>query len=62
MVTLDYIREQSARFDTALARAFRRALGLAPVWFRAPVGCVASLDTAAEIEECFRNYGSPMDW
>lgn len=62
MVTLDYIRAASAKADTVVARAFRKDLGLAPLWFRAPVGCVVSEDTAAEIEECFKNFGSPMDW
>lgn len=61
MVTIEYIRAASARYDTSMARAFRKALGLAPVWSRPPIGCLVSLGTASDIEECFRNFGSPMD-
>lgn len=63
MVSLDYIARSALRRDTAVARAFLRALGI-PV--REPVrpGCVVSagLDPRyAGVRECMANRRSPMD-
>lgn len=61
MVTIELIASLSARIDSVMARAFRKALGLAPVWFEPPEGCIVSAGTYDDIAECFRNFGSPMD-
>lgn len=60
MVTLDYIARSALRRDTAMSRAFLRALGI-PV--REPVrpGCVVSAERYGDVYVCFANHGSPMD-
>ena len=66
MVTHEYILSAALRCDTTMSRAFLRALGvdiaMHPVRH---MGGVISVETACEfdeLEECFKNYGSPMDW
>lgn len=48
---------------TAMANAFRRALGVPAIWVRPkhtrPL--VVSRGTYDEMIQCFENYGSPMD-
>lgn len=61
MVTVEYIRKAAESCDTAMARAFRKALGLPVLRAEAPVGRIVSEEAADEIEWCFRNFGSPMD-
>lgn len=60
MVTLDYIARSALRRDTAMSRAFLRALGI-PV--REPVrpGCVVAAERYRDVYACFANHGSPMD-
>lgn len=62
MVTIEYIRKAAESCDTDMARAFRKALGLPVLWADAPIERIVSAERADEIDWCFRNFGSPMDW
>lgn len=46
---------------TSMANAFRRFFGLPQSWERLKAPAVVSLECYTEVEECFRNHGSPMD-
>lgn len=67
MVSIVDIAVMAARYDTAVAAAFRRALvgagvpvALPPAW--RPEACAPLAGgTYDGIEWCFRNHGSPMD-
>lgn len=67
MVAIVDIAVMAARYDTAVAAAFRRALvgagvsvALPPAW-RPEAHAVVAGGTYDGVEWCFRNYGSPMD-
>lgn len=53
MVSRKYMADAALRHDTAVAHAFRRALG---VTYRR-----AKRRRYRGMMECFRNFGSPMD-
>ena len=66
-MTVEEIREvvASKSYDTSVARAFRAALGL-PLYSSKHVGgkvAHAVRRTSYKgIKECFKNYGSPLDY
>lgn len=51
------------RYDTPMAAAFRRALGVAapPGWEEHPRAVAWEPGTTREVRECFENRESPMD-
>lgn len=49
------------RARTAMANAFRRALGMRQLWDMPARGSVMSTEAYADMAECFANHGSPMN-
>lgn len=60
MVGSDYIARSALRHDTAVSRAFLRALGV-PAPEPARAGLVVDVRRLRDLEWCFANHGSPMD-
>lgn len=61
MVSVDYMIRAALRKDNTMSRAMLRACGVAVPHRLPPVGCIAHVDSHAEIMACFVNHGSPMD-
>ena len=61
MVTRDYITKSALRCDTVMSRAFLRALGI-PVSYKYRGESIFPTERIDDIEWCFENHGSPMDW
>lgn len=61
MVTVEYMIRAALRCDTAMSRAMLRACGVPVPCARPRAGAVVSSEAYAEMAECFRNCGSPMD-
>ena len=53
----------ATRYDTPMAAAFRRALGVAapPGWGERLKAVASEPSTAREMRECFENRESPLD-
>lgn len=53
----------ATKYDTPMAAAFRRALGVAapPGWGERPKAVASEPGTAREMLECFENRESPLD-
>lgn len=62
-MTVEEIRKvvASKSYDTSVARAFRAALGL-PLAPSTPAKGMCPAASYKGIEECFKNYGSPLDY
>lgn len=62
-MTVEEIRKvvASKSYDTSVARAFRVALGL-PLAPPPPAKRMRLAASYKGIEECFKNYGSPLDY
>ena len=51
----------SCSATTAIANAFRKALGLPMLWARPKAAVIVSMDAYKDIADCFANAESPMD-
>lgn len=61
MVTIDFIARCALSVDTAVSRAFLRALGIPARTPAPPAGTVVSVEAYEGMAWCMRNAASPMD-
>lgn len=61
MVTVEYMICSALRCDTSMSRAMLRACGIPVPAKMLRVGAVVRVGACADVLECFRNHGSPMD-